>query len=51
MEISQGTLLDSYLKQTKMSFFFFKKIGDQDSRTGPVWVVDTNGREKNVERV
>jgi hypothetical protein len=29
MEMSQGNFLCDYLKQTKMSFFFFYKIGEQ----------------------
>jgi hypothetical protein len=36
MEMSHGNSLFSYLKQTKMSFFFFYKIGEQEERTGPV---------------
>jgi hypothetical protein len=37
MEISQGNSLCSYLKQTKISFFFFYKIREQKSRTGSAW--------------
>jgi hypothetical protein len=37
MEMLQGNSLDSNLKQTKMSFFFFYKMGKQKSRTGPTW--------------
>jgi hypothetical protein len=38
MEMSQGNSLHSYLKQTKMSFFFFfYKIREQEGGTGPVW--------------
>jgi hypothetical protein len=36
MEISQGNSLYSYLKETKMSFFF-NKIREQEGRTGPAW--------------
>jgi hypothetical protein len=36
MEMSQENSLCNYLKQTKMSFSFYK-IGEQGSRTGPVW--------------
>jgi hypothetical protein len=37
MEMSPGKLLYSYLKQTKMSFFFFYKIAKQEGATGPFW--------------
>jgi hypothetical protein len=38
MEMSQGNPLYRYLKQTKMSFFFFfYKTREQEGRTGPVW--------------
>jgi hypothetical protein len=41
MEISQGNSLCSYfyLKQAKLSFFsfFFYKIREQKSETGPAW--------------
>jgi hypothetical protein len=37
MEMSQGNALCNYLKQTKMSVFFFYKIREQEGRTGPVW--------------
>jgi hypothetical protein len=30
MEMSQGNSLCSYFKQTKISFFFFYKIGEQE---------------------
>jgi hypothetical protein len=30
-------LFYSYLKQTKISFFFFNKIREQEIRTDPVW--------------
>jgi hypothetical protein len=36
---NQGNSLYSYLKQTKMSFFFFYRIKEQEGRTGPVWGV------------
>jgi hypothetical protein len=43
MEISQGNSLYSYLKQTKISFFF--KNREQESKTGPVWgFVPVRGR-------
>jgi hypothetical protein len=35
MEMSQGNSPNSYLNQTKMSFFFFYKIREQEVRTGP----------------
>jgi hypothetical protein len=34
MEVSQGNSLCSYLKQTKMSFFFFYKIRELEGSTG-----------------
>jgi hypothetical protein len=34
MEMSKGNSLYSYLKQTKMSFFFHK-TGEQEGKTGP----------------
>jgi hypothetical protein len=34
MELSQRNSLYSYLKQTKMSFFFFDKIREQKGGTG-----------------
>jgi hypothetical protein len=38
MERPQGNSLCSYLKQTKMSFFFpFYKIREQEGRTSPAW--------------
>jgi hypothetical protein len=39
MELSQGNSLCSYfyLKQAKMSFFFFYKIREQEGRAGPAW--------------
>jgi hypothetical protein len=36
MEVPQGKSLRSHLKQAKMSFFFYK-IREQASRTGPTW--------------
>jgi hypothetical protein len=48
MEMSQGNSLCSYLKQTKMSFFFFCKIGEQEGRTGPVCGVGTSGSGEEV---
>jgi hypothetical protein len=50
MEMSQEYYLYSYLKQTKMSFFFFHKIGEQEGEAGPVWVVGTSGRDEDVGR-
>jgi hypothetical protein len=41
MEISQGNSLYSYIKGTKMSFFFFflfTNVGEQEGGTGPAWV-------------
>jgi hypothetical protein len=39
----------SYLKQTKMAFFFsFYKSGEQEGRTGPLWGVGTSGRREDV---
>jgi hypothetical protein len=35
MEVSQGNSLHSYLKQAKISFFFFYKIKEQESGIGP----------------
>jgi hypothetical protein len=37
MEAPQGNSLCSYLKQAKISFFFFYKIGEQEGRTGHAW--------------
>jgi hypothetical protein len=52
MEMPQGNSLCSYLKQTKMTFFFCYKTGEQEDRTGPVWgLVPVGGRmwAKGVE--
>jgi hypothetical protein len=35
MKMSQGNSLHRYLKQTKMSFFSFLKIGEQEGGTLP----------------
>jgi hypothetical protein len=35
--MSQGNSLHSHLKQAKMLFFFFYKIGEQDGGTSPAW--------------
>jgi hypothetical protein len=43
--MSQENSLYSYLKRTKMSFFYFYKIKEQEGRTGPVWGTGINGRE------
>jgi hypothetical protein len=40
----------SYLKQTKMSFFFFYKMGEQERRIGPVWEGGTSGRGDDVRK-
>jgi hypothetical protein len=37
MEMSQEKSLCSDLKQTKMSFFFFFKMGEEGDGTGLVW--------------
>jgi hypothetical protein len=37
MEISQGNALYNYIKQTKMSVFFFYKTREQKGRTGGSW--------------
>jgi hypothetical protein len=37
MEMSQENSLYCDLKQTKMSIFFFYRIGEQEGRTGPAW--------------
>jgi hypothetical protein len=34
----------------KMSFLFFYKIGEQEGRTGPVWVVGISGRWEGMEK-
>jgi hypothetical protein len=34
IEMSQGNSLCSYLKQAKMSFYFFYKIGEQEGSPG-----------------
>jgi hypothetical protein len=39
MEMSQGNSLCSYHKQTKMSLFFFYKIGEEEGKRSPVWGV------------
>jgi hypothetical protein len=45
MEMSKGNSLDSYVKQTKMLFFFFYKIREQEDRINPVWgLVPVGGR-------
>jgi hypothetical protein len=36
MEMSQRNSLCSYLKQTKISFFFFYKTGEQEGGTDPI---------------
>jgi hypothetical protein len=38
MQMSQGNSLCNYLNQTKCLFFFYK-INEQESVTGPAWVV------------
>jgi hypothetical protein len=43
IEMPQWNSLYSYLKQTKMSFSFFKNRG-HENKTGPVWGVGTSGR-------
>jgi hypothetical protein len=52
MEVPQGNFLCSYLKQAKMSFFFFYKIGEQEGGTGPAgWgerSVGISGRAEEV---
>jgi hypothetical protein len=49
MEMSQGNFLCSYLKQTKMSFFFlFYKIREQKGRTDPILGIGTNRRWEDV---
>jgi hypothetical protein len=45
MEVPQGNL-SSYLKQEKMSFFFFNKIREQEGRTGPAWGVGNASRKE-----
>jgi hypothetical protein len=42
MEVPQGNVLCSYLKQTKLSFLFpfFCKIGELEDSTGPAWEGD-----------
>jgi hypothetical protein len=37
MEMSQGDSLYGYLKETKMSFFFFSKNGEQEGKTGRLY--------------
>jgi hypothetical protein len=37
MEMPQRYSLGSYLKQIKMSSFFFYKIKEQEGRTSPTW--------------
>jgi hypothetical protein len=37
MEVPQENSLCSYLKQAKMSLFFFYEIEEQEGRTGPAW--------------
>jgi hypothetical protein len=44
MEMSQGNSLYSSLKQTKMSFFFFYKTGEQEDGAGSVWGFRTSGK-------
>jgi hypothetical protein len=36
MEMPQSNSLNSYPKQTKMSFF---KSGEQEGKIGPIWVL------------
>jgi hypothetical protein len=47
MEMSQSNILYNYLKQTKMSFFFFfTKNGEKESKTNPVWgLVEVGGED------
>jgi hypothetical protein len=45
VEVSQGNSLCSYLKQTKMSFFFFYKIGAQEGGTGELFGTSGRGQE------
>jgi hypothetical protein len=49
MEMSQGNSLYSYLKHTKMSFFFFYKIREMKGKTCPVWGVVPVGGGKMWE--
>jgi hypothetical protein len=48
MEMSQGNPLYSYLKQTKMPFFFFSKNREQKGKTGPVWELVPVGRGEDI---
>jgi hypothetical protein len=41
--MSQANSLYSYLKKTKMSFFFYK-IREQEGRIGPIWGLVPVGR-------
>jgi hypothetical protein len=50
MEMSKGNSLYSYLLKN-VFFFSFKKIGEQESRTGPVWDTGTSGRGVYKEMV
>jgi hypothetical protein len=51
METSQGNSLCSYLKQTKMSIFFFYKIREQEGRTGPVGGQVSECRRVNIVQI
>jgi hypothetical protein len=46
--MSEGNSQCKYLQ--KMSFFFFYKIREQDSRTGPSLCVDTSDRVRMREK-
>jgi hypothetical protein len=50
MEMSWDNVLNHYLKQTKMSFFPFYRIGEQEGRRGLVWGVGTSSRRKDVRK-
>jgi hypothetical protein len=50
MEISQGNSRYNYLKQAKISYFFFYKIREQEERIDPArWgEADTSDKEEDV---
>jgi hypothetical protein len=51
MEMSQGNSLCSYLKQTKMTFYFFYKIGNRRAEQVLPGVIGTSGKGEEVRKM
>jgi hypothetical protein len=53
MEMSQGNSLYSYFKQAKKIsfFFFFYKIGEQESGTGRIWGFGTSDSGEEMRKL